>query len=328
MKRKFITEYALGYLNSYTCAVPAHQMLRGGKTNPDDEQEIAKCHIYIIAARPIPYFKNDKINFTNNQLSGEICYRIDGQESCIPFEGYPWTLDHKDSLIQCRYPFREIRSYNPDGTEGTYVPATALTLQYQKGAAQGANDLNRYEVLYVGQSIGQGNRSALERLKNHGTLQKILALTNHDYPDKEIMIFMHQFDHEQLFSSMDGRARDADASEKNETRLVNAIANPPNNKQKIGLIEAALIRYFQPHYNEIFKIKFPSTKHKVLKSCRDLDVSSLVVEVNCDELNYLMYTSTVRESMHHIAKIDLVAAENRISFFNATGLVEIPGIIK
>lgn len=328
MKRKFITEYALGYLNSYTGAVPAHQLLRGGTINPEDEKNISKCHIYIIASRPIPYFKKDKLNLNNNKLSGEVCYRIEGEEKCIPFEGYPWKLDHKDSVIECKYPYREITSHNPDGTEGTYVPATFLTLSFQRESIGNFDDLSRYEVLYIGQSIGQGNRCASERLKNHSTLQKILALTNHDYPDKEIMIFMHQFDHEQVFSSMDGRAENADTSNKNEDRLINTIQNPPSNKQKIGLIEAALIRYFQPHYNEIFKIKFPSTKHKVLQSCRELDVTSLVVEINCDNLNYTLYSNTVKDNMHHIAKIDLVASENRSSFFNLTGFSDNPDIIK
>jgi hypothetical protein len=328
MKRKFITEYALGYLNSYSSIVTAHQLLLGGRVDPEDQENLQKCHIYIIAARPIPYFNPDTLKLNNNKLSGEIRYKIDGKENAIPFEGYPWILDNKDSTIECKYPFKEIISINPDGQEGTYVPASALTLMYLREARKEVSDLNRYEVLYVGQSIGQGNRSALERLKSHSTLQKILALTNYDYPDREIMIFMYQFDNDQIFTSMDGRAKDANDSDENEERLMNAIHHPPTKQQKIGLIEAGLIRYFQPRYNEIFKIRFPSTKHKTLKSCRDLDVSSLVIEINCEDLNYFLYSPTVSPSIHHIAKIDLVASEKRLSFFNATGFSEMPDIIK
>ena len=296
--------------------------------NSVDQENLEKCHIYIIAARPIPYFKPDTLRHNNGMLLGTIGYRINGQENLIPFEGYPWALDDKDSKIECKYPFKEIMSFNPDGQEGTYVPASALTLRYLQEASREVNDLNRYEVLYVGQSIGQGNRSALDRLKSHSTLQKILALTNYDYPDKEIMIFMYQFDNDQIFTSIDGRAKDANDTEENEDRLMNAIHHPPTKQQKIGLIEAGLIRYFQPRYNEVFKIKFPSTKHKTLKSCRDLDVSSLVIEINCEDLNYFLYSPTVSPKIHHIAKIDLVASENRLSFFNATGFSEMPGIIK
>ncbi|MDH4561711.1 hypothetical protein [Pseudomonas sp. BN411] len=328
MKRKFVTEYALGYMNSFTSIVTAHQLLLGGRVNPVDQQNLDKSHIYIITARPQPFFKPETLRHEGGLLSGVVCYRIDGKEHEIPFEGFHWTLDDEASKIECRYPYREICSFNPDGQEGTYLPASMLTFRYLQEDRSGAVDLNRYEVLYVGQSLGQGNRSAPERLKNHSTLQKILALTNHDYPDKEIMIFMYQFEHDQFFTSMDGRAKDANNTNQNESRLINAMRNRPNKKQKIGMIEAGLIRYFQPHYNEIFKIKFPSAKHKTLKSCYDLDVSSLVIELACQELNYYFYSPTVTAKNHHIAKIDLVASQKRLSFFNATGFNEMPDIIK
>lgn len=328
MNRKFVTEYALGYLNSYTSMVTAHQLLLGGRVDPVDQENLAKCHIYIIAARPEPFFKPETLKHENNMLSGTVCYRVDGKEKDIPFEGYPWQLDDEESTIDCKYPYKEICSFNPDGQEGTYVAASMLTLRYLREDGSGANDLNLYEVLYVGQSVGQGNRSASERLRNHSTLQKILALTNYDYPDKEIMIFMYQFENDQIFTSIDGRAKDANNSDKNELRLMNAINNPPNKQQKIGMIEAGLIRYFQPHYNEMFKIKFPSTKYKTLKSCYDLDVSSLVIELNCEDLNYFLYSSVVKPRSHHIAKFDLVASQKRFSFFHATGFEEMPDIIK
>ncbi|EBV3304139.1 MULTISPECIES: hypothetical protein [Pseudomonas] len=328
MNRKFVTEYALGYLNSYTSMVTAHQLLLGGRVDPVDQENLAKCHIYIIAARAEPFFKPETLKHENGMLSGTVCYRIDGEEKDIPFEGYQWTLDDKSSTIDCKYPYREICSFNPDGQQGTYVPASLLTLGLVPEDGSSAHDLNRYEVLYVGQSIGQGNRSAAERLKSHSTLQKILALTNYDYPDKEIMIFMYQFENDQILTSFDGRAKEADNSDANELRLMNAIKNPPNKKQKIGMIEAGLIRYFKPHYNEVFKIKFPSTKHKTLKSCYDLDVSSLVIELTSEELNYFFYSQAVKPSSHHIVKIDLVASQKRLSFFHATDFKEMPGIIK
>ncbi|POP78432.1 hypothetical protein CXB38_21725 [Pseudomonas syringae] len=328
MKRKFVTEFGLGYMNSYTSMTTAHQLIRGGEMSSIDQENLAKCHIYIIAARPAPYFKPENLKHESDTLSGSVYYRIDGKEHEIPFGGYRWKLEHEAAKIECKYPYREIRSYNPDGKEGTYVPASALTLMYLREDESGANDLNRYEVLYLGQAFGQGNRSAMERLKSHSTLQKILAMTNHDYPDREIMIFMYQFENDQVFTSIDGRAKDADNSPKNEARLMNTINNPPNKQQKIGMIEAGLIRFFQPHYNKIFKIKFPSTKHKVLKSCYDLDVTSLIVELDSTDLNYFLYSPTVSARDHHIAKLDLVASQNRYSFFHATDFVEMPDLIK
>lgn len=328
MKRKFVTEYSIGYLNSYTAMLTAQQLLSGDKMTPEQINQIAECHIYLITARPAPYFKENSIKHDDNKLSGCLCYKVDGVEKEVKFEGFPWVLDDNAVSVTCKYPYKQVISYDADGKECTYVPADYLANMYLTEGADGLTELNNYEVLYVGQAIGnQGNRNAMDRLRSHSTLQKILAQTGYDYPDKEIMIFMYEFKHENIFSSMDGRATDVDESDKNESRLFNTIQNPPNKKQKIGLVEAGLIRYFQPHYNEIFKIKFPSTKHKVLQSCFKLDISGFVVELNSENLNYFLYSKTVKTNNHHIAKIDLFSSIDRSSFFSPTGFKVNPDVI-
>ncbi|ASM22328.1 MULTISPECIES: hypothetical protein [Serratia] len=328
MKRKFVTEYSIGYLNSYTAMLTANQLLSDDKMTPAQIKAISECHIYTIAARPAPYFKNGSIKHEGNKLSGCLCYKIDGVERSVEFSDFPWELDEDVISISCDYPFKKIISYDSKGHECTYIPADYLANMYITHGVGEVTELNNYEVLYVGQALGnQGDRNAMDRLRSHSTLQKILARTAYDYPDKEIMIFMHEFKHENLFSSIDGRAVGADRSDKNEKRLLNAIRNPPNKKQKIGLIEAGLIRYFQPCYNEIYKIKFPSTKHKVLQSCYDLDISGFVVELNSDNLNYFLYSKLIPSSNHHIARIDLFTAIDRSSFFSPTGFKVSPGVI-
>jgi hypothetical protein len=329
MKRKFVTEYAIGYMNSYTAMLTAHQLMQGGEISESLQSDLSKCHIYIIAARPLPYFKHESLRHENNKLSGTIGYRIAGEEKLAQFNDYRWKLEDDAIKLSCEYPYREIKSLNAENKEVTYLPASYLTGAYISKTANKIEDLDRYEVLYVGQAFGnQGGRSAIERLRSHSTLQKILALTSHEHPDKEIMIFMYGFEHSQIISSIDGRAKDADNTEKNETRLFNAMSNPPDNKQKIGMIEAGLIRYFKPAYNEIFKTKFPSTKHKVLESCRKLDISGLVVELDSSDLNLKLYSQQVTPINHHIIQIDLVSEKNRQSFFFSTGFPNNPEVIK
>ncbi|MEA9605762.1 hypothetical protein QY702_04670 [Xanthomonas campestris pv. plantaginis] len=328
MKRKFVTEYALGYMNSYSAIVAAHQLMQGGHLEKSNQDELDKCHIYIIAAKPTTYFNPNTLKLENDLLSGEIGYKIDGNETRVKFEGYPWRLSEGAVTINCKYPYKEVCSYTAAGEEVRYIPAHMVAHAFTDQNGFGANDLNKYEALYVGQSIGQGNLSAQKRLLSHSTLQKILALTAHDYPDKDIVLLMYQFEHGNVFGSMDGRAKDAINTEENEDRLINAIHNPPNKKQKISLIEAGLIRYFHPPYNEKFKIKFPSVKHKTLKSCYKLDVSALIIELDSSNLNYYLYSKNVPPQDHHIAKFDLVAPQNRQSFFDATNLTPLPDIIK
>lgn len=326
MERKYVTEYCYGYMNSLTVMVSAHQLMQGGTMKPEEENNLSKCHIYFIAARPLPYFKEGSINHQEKKLSGILCYKIDGKEYEIPFDDYPWILDKEVVRIEHKYPFREVKSYKANDDEGTYVPASFLASMYTSEGDEGAH-LKQYEILYIGQALGQGSRSAADRLTRHETLQKILAVSNYDYPDKEIMLFMFEFENDQVLTSMDGRAKSADNSEKNETRLMNAIRNPPDKKQKIGMIEAGLIRYFQPLYNEKFKIKFPSTKHKVLKACINLDVTGLVIEIDTSDLICQLFSPTISPNEHHIAKINLTNPRNRLSFFHISGVDELPGVI-
>ncbi|MGD1456141.1 hypothetical protein [Vibrio harveyi] len=324
MKRKFVTEYAYGFMNSYTFMTPVHQLLSDNKFNSSQEEQIANCHIYVIAMRPTPYFDPDSLRCENNLLSGTLCHKVNGKEIRTVFDNYRWSKED-NATLECPYPHREITCRLPDGSEGEYyVPASALACEYKSPE----NELNDYEVLYIGQAIGnKAKRSAVDRLKSHSTLQKILALTSQDLPDNEIMIFMYEFENDQLLSSIDGLAKNANNTQKNETRLMNAIRNPPNKKQKIGLIEAGLIRYFRPKYNEIFKIKFPSTKHKVLQSCKDLDATGLVVELDSSDLGCRLFSPTVPASEHHSAHFDLVSQEKRMSFFNTTRFNSLPNVI-
>ena len=297
--------------------------MKGGKMSEDMQSNLAKCHIYIIAARPMPYFEPKSLRLENNMLSGELCYKVQGEEIKVVFKDYPWELKDGAVSISCTYPCKDIITLDKDKKEtDIYLPASFLASVFSEQC------FNDYEVLYVGQALGnQGNRSALERLKNHATFQKIMGMTNHEYPDKEIVIFMYQFGNKQIITSIDGAAVDADKSDNNEKRLQKAINSPPKKRQEIGMIEAALIRYFKPHYNEIYKIKFPSTKHKILKSCFDLDATGLVVELDSSDLGCSMYSDSVPTSDHHIAQFDLVSAGNRMSFFYGTNFPNNPGVI-
>lgn len=287
------------------------------------KSELSKCHIYIIAARPEPYFEPKSLKLENNMLSGELCYKVQGEEEKIAFKDFPWKLEEGAVSISCNYPYKEIVTLDRDNKEtDIYLPASYLASVWNEQC------FKDYKVLYVGQALGnQGNRSALERLKSHSTFQKIMGLTNHDHPDQEIIIFMYQFENKQIITSIDGAAKGADMSSDNEHRLQEAAKNPPEKRQEIGMIEAALIRYFKPHYNEIYKIKFPSTKHKILKSCYDLDATGIVVELDSTDLKYRLYSDTALISDHHIVKIDLVSSQNRMSFFCGANFPNHPDII-
>ncbi|WP_259556542.1 hypothetical protein [Vibrio harveyi] len=93
MKRKFVTEYAYGFMNSYTFMTPVHQLLSDNKFNSSQEEQIANCHIYVIAMRPTPYFDPDSLRCENNLLSGTLCHKVNGKEIRTVFDNYRWSKE-------------------------------------------------------------------------------------------------------------------------------------------------------------------------------------------------------------------------------------------
>ncbi|AKX43967.1 hypothetical protein AKN87_01710 [Thiopseudomonas alkaliphila] len=335
MKRKNVIEYALGYANNYIFMCSAYQLMSEWKVAEEDQKHLDKCHIYIIATRPKPYFVSHSLKYADGKLSGKIGYKIKGAEYFIDFDHMPFELADDAIEFKCEYPFQEIWTYNAAGERVRYYPVTHIasfikSLNRDLSFRPSDDVMSKFEVLYIGQAIGRGDRSAQQRLNSHSTFQKIITRSAHETPDNEIIIFMLQFEDDQVFTTMDGQANDEVKSrDKSDVkRLMETIYNPPSKKQKIALIEAGLIRYFQPHYNEIFKIKFPSTKHKVLKSCEKLDVSALLVSLNTSDFGFTLWSPAVAASDNHIAKFDLVNLQDRMSFFSLTNMPEFPGVIK
>ncbi|MGV6395682.1 hypothetical protein ACTUVN_000732 [Pseudomonas caspiana] len=327
MKRKFLTEYAICYMNSLTGIITADQLMSGGTLPVEEEQRLSSCHIYAIAARPSVRYQPESIRHEQNKFSGTLIYKVNGKECDFEFANYSWELEGGAVKLECPYPHLVVSAVTPEGKVTTHMPANVMAMLRARSDTQ-RHILNTFQVLYIGQAIGDGSRYAVDRLSSHSTLQRILARAPYDHPDQEIVLFMYEFGHTKVISSMDGRAVGAIANDENDARFVNAVRNPPKKKQSVGMIEAALIRYFQPEYNDKFKIKFPSTKLKTLKSCYDLDISALTVELDSSEVGVFMWSSNVSVSNHHTVSFDLVAPLNRASFFNATGIRDMPGVIK
>ena len=85
--------------------------------------------------------------------------------------------------------------------------------------------------------------------------------------------------------------------------------------ERTTLYEAALIRYFQPPFNTIFKNSFPSTNLKVLADCYDKDFAAVVAEISIDELPFTLFSDAIAHRSNHIAKFDLHDDEARRVFF-------------
>lgn len=329
-KRKYLSEFAVNLCSGRWLMISASQLMTGGSMKADEKEVADNSHIYLICRRPIVSFSSGTFCYKNGFLSGHLNYRLEGNLTEIPFEIEFPLLDGAINLKLSKYPHREFSTYNQAGEEVRYLPATAMSMGL--GAHLKYKDLSNLEVLYIGQSYGDGSRSAFDRLKSHSTLQKILAQSQYDFPDSEIFILTFEYAPYRVITQMDGRANEVITDHRDLERFHSILDNPLTEHQQICLVEAALIRYFQPQYNEIYKENFPDNKHKILESCYSLDFSSLVVEINTDELEFYLSSNTVDAKQHHIAKIDILDPASRWGFFHYSRgdgtTIEMPNVIK
>lgn len=294
--------------------MPADQVQSDGEMGAKEEEISKSCHIYLICKRPATYFVKDSLVYKDNNLSVTVGYKINGEEHTFQYEGEFPLLDGAVSLAISDYPHREILTFDSEGNEVRRLPASLVSVKQNS-----SSPLKKLEVLYVGQSFGNGSRSAHQRLKSHSTLQKILADTAHKYPDSEVSVLMFKFEEYRLLMSFDGISKDTIKGKRDKERFISIKENPLTLKQQVGLVEASLIRYFQPEYNDKFKLKFPSPKVKLLKKCFELDFSGLVIEINSEELRFELFSATREPKMHHISNVDIISDKSRASFFYITG---------
>ena len=328
-KRKYLSEYAVGLCSARWLMTSASQLMSGGETTQEQQEIIDNSHIYLICTRPHLSISKDSFKYEKGKISGHLNYKVNGDFREIPF-------CHDFSLVEgavevkvSKYPHRELSIWDNKGEEIRYLPAMALSMGL--GVHLSKPELKNLEVLYIGQAFGDGTRSAFDRLQSHSTMQKILAQAQYESPDSEVLILTFEYVPYTIFSQFDGRSKNVIDDYGDLSRFRSIFENPLTQHQQICLVEAGLIRYFQPKYNEIYKINFPDKSHKILQSCYDLDFSGLIVEIDTEELRFSLYSDTIEPKEHHICQVDLLNPEKRWGFFYLTfdenNTIKMPNVI-
>lgn len=309
--RKYVSEFAVSLFSARWLVVTPSQLSSGLEMDAPASELSRHCHLYLICRRPAVAFDAVGFSYDGAVVRGHLVYRVAGVQTRVPFE-LPFQLaDDAVRVELAPYPHREFNAVASTGEKVRYVPAMALTF----GAITRERILSELEVLYVGQAYGDGNRTALDRLRSHSTLQKILADMQYSLPDDELLLLTFEYAPYRLITSIDGITRAASGGEQDSKRFISIVDNPLSKHQQICLAEAGLIRYFQPKYNDIYKESFPASDQKILSACYDLDFSALITEIDTEDLGLLLYSPRVRPAWHHIAKFDLVDSSVRRSFF-------------
>lgn len=329
-KKIYLSEFAINLFSAKWMMLSANEFVTGGEIDEEISNIIDDLHIYLICKSPSLSFFKDSFEFKDGNVCGHIQYSVEGIIKKKAFKFPIQLLDGGVEVALSKYPHREIVTLDKNGNivrRWTAFIVSLFTCWHFEN-----EDLKNLQVLYVGQAYGDSSRTPFDRLKNHSTFQKILAQTQYDSPESEIQILMFEYLPYRIINFMDGSTKNVISDFRDIERFRNVMTNHLTEHQQICLVEAGLIRYFQPPYNLNYKDSFPNDNHKILESVYDLDFSALSVEINTEEYRFSLFSESRAANEHHICKIELYESEKRWAFFHYPshegGSVKIADVIR
>lgn len=313
---KNLSEYALCFTTQDWLILHSKDINSGNSIEEKQQKIINNCHVYMIHTRPLVSFVADSILYEDDKkrLKGEVKANLVGGKIVESNFSLDFELLDGAVSVKCFPPYREITTHNSDNEVIRILPAYVMIGFLDNKDL--VDSLLKLKIEYIGQAYGDGNRNSLDRLKSHKTFQKILSEIPYYHPDLEVFVSLVSFQDPRLITKIDGMGVDSYDKKIESKRLRSILTNPLTKKEQINLIEAGLIRYFQPNYNINLKQKFPSAKQQMLSKLSNLDISGMIVEFSASDLGFRIYTDTIPASDTHLAKYDLTTHEKRTSFFN------------
>ncbi|MGO0789165.1 hypothetical protein ACTOWA_04790 [Herbaspirillum seropedicae] len=278
---KYMSEFGLNMVNGSRFILQqeelTHESLKGFEP-----------HIYIIGRRPRISLDATSLVFTKDKVKGSFRKQVKDKFISIPFETTN-NLGTEDVIVECEYPYTHYAIRDKNGNILSNGKC-ALLLSMISSEFREHLDL---EVLYVGQSYGKdGSRTAPARLASHSTLQGIYSEAIRKSPDQDVWMILSSFN-PMLLGVMDGRSKSYQTTLDDDDRHIDKVFEKPiTEKQQINFTEAALIKYFQPSFNTIYKDTFPSPSHSTYAECYDIDLNMVTVELQTDDWPSLIVTDT------------------------------------
>jgi hypothetical protein len=269
-------------------------------------------HIYIICRRPKVTFDPSSMEIKGNSVTGILCVQDKNTQRRFAFN-LPHRVGDSYFEIDCPYPHGYLNFKRSSGGQIKWWKAGVIAGFVADPLLEKELAL---EVLYVGQAYGvNGSRTAIDRLKRHETLQAIYSQAIARSPDKDIWITLWSFT-SRLLTAIDGRWNQyGTTTEEDDKHIEDVLSNPITEQQEINFTEAALIRYFQPQYNQNFKNTFPSPAHATYSQCYDLDINSIMLELNTEHFSAPFWSAAAPGELHHIIQYQFHSHDERRSMF-------------
>lgn len=311
------TEFAI---NMYCSALALLKQEHLTDPSVDEVFEDQPPHIYFIVKRPRVQLIPE--SFQINHEFVEFDFKVQEKDEFKIQHFKTRNLLGSDNLdLVCEYPYSELKlvdKLNGKIVSQGFVYVLLNTISYHVLDPEFLD----CEILYIGQAFGKdGNRTAIDRLQKHETLQLIYSEAIKKNPDSEIWICLASFDQVNI-TVMNGHLdfTEEELKQDEDTYLdtINTLNHDGMDEgQKINFTEAALIKYFQPQYNKEYKESFPTRDHKSYSECYDLDINSVGFEIDTsDKIKCNLYSQSTDRCHLHMISFLLHSPEERKAFFD------------
>lgn len=155
------------------------------------------------------------------------------------------------------------------------------------------------EVMFVGQTFGiEGAQTNLNKIGELKALQAVCHDIESKTPHQDIWLVLWHF--EQMSES---KAANPDfMSQEEEVLFLKKMLGQNISPQQAGnFTEAALIKFFQPEYNNTSIYTLENKADETYPECYNLDVNLVIIELNTEEVSCRLWSSQIEpESMHYI----------------------------
>ena len=309
-EQKYFTEVSLLQATKGVMLIKPAEFEKMAKMPAETVATLNEAHIYFVCQRPrVRITKANQRDAEGIRLTVEIGEKAGHttREVTIPGKWLPPDATGAKTYENGAY---FTLTKGTDDMTGFMPPEQLLSV------SRSLPELGQLEVVYIGQAYGDsGERSAIDRLKAHSTLQRVLAELAHTSWWMEPVILLFIYDSPQLISKMDGRGSPEIAGDEDRSHFHSVLDAPLSDAQLVTVAEASLIRYFRPRYNIHFKDNYPTTQMTHLRDAYRLDYNAIITEIDTEDIFMTTHSEEQKPNWHHIAQFDLHDTAERMSFF-------------
>jgi hypothetical protein len=274
------------------------------------------CNLYIVSKAPRLTADPGSVTLTSN---GELFVTLREQVKDTFKEHHVhvkrFTPNTAGLIWHSEWPYDEFAILTSDGRRIFGGPVRTFFGSYELLP----KPLVRHEIVYIGQAFGKtGERTAFDRLKNHSTLQRIYSEMR---PDTEIWLTLCYVSDITLHTVMDKPGRPSYKTKIEDQEHLARVLSRYNSgdfweREAVTGAEAGLINYFKPKYNIIFKDNYPDPAHVHISALYELELHTLVVELQSFPIYTDFRSASVQPSSLHFAHYPLGDVGELLSFWD------------